>query len=162
MHSFIRWASSATLLILVFSCFSTILAQSAGNSGTLVGTVTDPTGAVIPGAAVSLSNPVSGYIRQATTDNTGHYQFTNLPLNPYRVTISAHSFAPVTEDADVRSTVPITLNASLKPGGTSTVVEVTSTGGDLIEGDPVGHTDVDRDLFQKLPLESASSSLSSL
>src|ERR1035438_2460908 len=50
---------------------------------------------------------------------------------------------------------------SLKPGETSTTVEVT-TGQDLIENDPVGHTDVDRDLFEKLPLESPSSALSSL
>jgi hypothetical protein len=66
------------------------------------------------------------------------------------------------QDVDVRSTVPITLTAALKPGATSTMIEVTTESADLIEGDPVGHTDIDRDLFQKLPLESASSSLSSL
>ena len=51
----------------------------------LVGTVTDATGAIVPGATVSIENPVSGYSRVTTTDSSGHYQFTNLPLNPYHV-----------------------------------------------------------------------------
>src|ERR1022692_3101364 len=162
MHTLIQRASFATLLISIFFSFSGILAQSAGNSGTIYGTVTDSTGAIIQGAAVSISNPVSGYSRQTKSDSAGRYQFTNLPLNPYHLSVSAPSFSSISEDADDRSTVSLTLNATLKPGGTSTVIEVTTTGGDLIEGDPVGHTDIDRDLFQKLPLESASSSLSSL
>jgi hypothetical protein len=162
MHTLIQRAFFATLLISILISFSAAFAQSAGNSGTLYGTVVDPSGAIIPGAAVSISNPVSGYSRNTSTDNTGHYQFTNLPLNSYHLTISASSFATVAEDADVRSTVPTPLNATLKPGVASTIVDVTTSGGDLIENDPVGHTDVDRGLFDKLPLESQSSSLSSL
>jgi hypothetical protein len=162
MHTLIQRASFATFLICVFSSFSTILAQSAGNSGTIYGTVTDSTSAVIPNASVSVENPVSGYSRQAKTDSAGHFQFNNLPLNPYHMTVSAPSFSTTVQDVDVRSTVPITLTATLKPGATSTMIEVTTEAADLIEGDPVGHTDIDRDLFQKLPLESASSSLSSL
>ncbi len=162
MHTLIQRAFFATLLVSIFFNSPAILAQSAGNSGTIYGTVTDATGAIIQGAAVSINNPVSGYSRQTKSDSGGHYQFTNLPLNPYHLTISAASFNSISEDADVRSTVPLTLNAILKPGTTSTVIEVTTNGGDIIEGDPVGHTDIDRDLFQKLPLESASSTLSSL
>src|ERR1017187_1948966 len=162
MHTLIQRASFATLFIAIFFSFSAVLAQSAGNSGTIYGTVADPTGAVIRGASVAIENPVSGYSRHTTTDGSGRYQFTNLPLNPYHLTISAPSFGTISQDADVRLTVPTAVNVSLKPGETSTTVEVTTTGGDLIEGDPVGHTDIDRDLFQKMPLESESSSLSSL
>src|SRR6266702_1713270 len=162
MNTLFRRASFATLLVSLFFNLSGARAQSAGTSGTVYGTVTDPGGAIIQGADVTIANPVSGYSRQTRTDTAGHYQFTNLPLNPYHLTISAPTFASAAADADVRSTVPITLNTSLKLSATSTMVEVTTNGGDLIEGDPVGHTDIDRDLFQKLPLESASSSLSSL
>jgi len=162
MHTLIQRAFFAAFLICIFFGFSGILAQSAGNSGTIYGTVSDVTGAVIRGATVSVTNPVSGYSRQTKTDNAGHYQFSNLPLNPYHLSFSAATFSSTYEDIDVRSTVPMTLTTTLQPGTTSTVVEVTTTGGDLIENDPVGHTDVDRDLFEKLPLESASSSLSSL
>jgi hypothetical protein len=162
MHTLVQRASFASLLISILFSFSVAWAQSAGNSGTIYGTVTDPTGAIVRGATVTIQNPVSGLSRQTKTDSTGRYQFTNLPLNPYHLGISAPGFSSASLDADVRSTVPLTLNSSLTLGAASTVVEVTTTAGDLIENDPVGHTDVDRDLFQKLPLESQSSTLSSL
>src|ERR1017187_2118454 len=127
MHTLIQRASFATLFIAIFFSFSAVLAQSAGNSGTIYGTVTDPTGAVIPGASVTIENPVSGYSRHTTSDSTGRYQFTNLPLNSYHLTISAASLGTISQDADVRSTVPITVNVSLKLGETSTTVEATTT-----------------------------------
>src|SRR5258708_35449978 len=126
MHTLIRRAYFATLFISILFSFAPAQAQSAGNSGTIYGTVADPTGAVIASATVTISNAVSGYSRQTKTDNAGHSQFPNLPLNPYHLTISAPSFATVTEDADVRSTVPTSLNATLKPGLGSTTVEVTT------------------------------------
>src|ERR1700722_12239143 len=138
---------------------SCVLAQS--NSGTIVGTVTDPSGAVVSGATVSISNPVSEYARTAVTDKAGRYQFTSLPFNPYHLTVSATGFAAVAQDVDVRSTVPVTLTNTLRLGSASSTVTVEG-GGDLVESDSTFHTDVDRDLFQKVPLESPSSSLSSL
>jgi hypothetical protein len=124
------------------------------------GTVTDATGAIVPNATVTIENPVSGYSRTATSDSAGSYQFTNLPLNPYHLTVSLKGFATYTQDVDVRSFVPITLKNTLAIGTSSTVIEV--TGNDLVENDSTFHTDVDRGLFNKLPLESQSSSLSSL
>jgi hypothetical protein len=61
----------------------------------------------------------------------------------------------------VRSPLPVEAKISLKIGVANESVTVT-TAGDLVETDPSTHTDVDRELFDKLPLESASSSLSSL
>jgi len=55
--------------------------QSAGNAGTVAGTVTDATGAIVPGASVTLSNTVSGFSRSVTTDNAGTYTITNVPFN---------------------------------------------------------------------------------
>lgn len=136
------------------------LRAQAGSSGTILGTVTDPAGAILPGAAVSLTNVVSGLNRQTKTDNAGHYQFTNLPPNTYGISVSAPGFGVSTESADVRSFVPVTVNTSLKIGGTSAEIDV--SGAAALESDPTFHTDIDRSLFQKLPLESQSSSLSSL
>src|SRR6266481_1523799 len=145
-------------------CFSLSIpglwAQSAGNGGTIYGTVTDATGAIVPNATVSIKNPVSGYTRTTTSDSQGRFQFTNLPLNPYHLVVNVAGFAPHSQDVDVRSSVPITLKSTLSVGGESTVIEV--TGSDLLENDSTFHTDIDRDLFNKLPLESQSSSLSSL
>ena len=165
MHTRIRRASLTTLFISIFCSCSIILAQSAGNSGTIYGTVTDASGAVIPSASVAIENPVSGYNRLAKTDSSGRYQFNNLPLNPYHLSISAPGFSTFAQDVDIRSSVPKDSRECFSQGRSrlTTAVEARPTsGGDLIEGDPVGHTDIDRDLFQKLPLESSSSALSSL
>jgi hypothetical protein len=161
MHTSIRRVIFALFVVVFFVFGSTGLwSQSAGNAGTVVGTVTDATGAIVPGATVSIENPVSGYSRITTTDSSGHYQFTNLPLNPYHLVVSLTGFASSTQDVQVRSFVPITVKTALTIGATSTVVNV--TGSDLVENDSTFHTDVDRGLFDKLPLESQSSSLSSL
>ncbi len=138
-----------------------VFAQSAANSGTLSGIVTDPSGAVVPGATVSIMNPVSQYSRTAITDRTGHYQFPNVPFNPYHLTVTMSGFATAVEDVDVRSVVPVSANISMKVSGGDSTVTVEG-GEDLVENDPTFHTDVDRGLFQQLPLESQSSSVSSL
>ncbi len=135
-------------------------AQTAGNSGTIAGSVVDATGAVIPGATVTLDNPVSGYKVKAVTDASGHYQFSNLPFNSYHLVVTAAGFGSFTEDARIQSSVPLALNEVLKPG--QSAENVTVTGSDLIESDTTFHTDINRSLFNKVPLESQSSGLSSL
>jgi Carboxypeptidase regulatory-like domain len=161
MHTSIRRGIFALFAIIFSFSISGLSAQSAGSAGTIYGTVTDATGAIVPGATVTIANPVSGYGRSATSDQDGHYQFTNLPFNPYHLAVSVAGFAPYSQDVEVRSTVPVTLKTALAVAGSSTVVEV-NTGGDLLENDSTFHTDLDRDSFSKLPLESQSSSLSSL
>jgi Carboxypeptidase regulatory-like domain len=146
------------LLVVLFPAFPTLHAQS--NSGTVTGTVTDPTGAVIPGATVAIQNPVSGLQRTATTDSSGRFQFINLPHNTYHVTAAATGFSSVAGDADVSSAIAVNLNLALKVAGEATTVNVEAS--DLMQESAVFTTPVDRGLFDKLPLESQSSSLSSL
>jgi len=138
-----------------FSCF----AQS--NSGTVQGSVLDPSGAVIAGAVVTIQNPVSHYSRSAASDSQGKFEFANIPYNNYHLTAVAAGFQAGTEDINVRSAVPMELKISLALGKETQTVTV-EAGADLIETTSTTHTDVDRDLFDKLPLESSSSSLSSL
>src|SRR5271165_810028 len=90
--------------------------QSTGNAGSITGTVTDATGAVVPSATVLLQNPVSQYSRSATTDSAGKFAFSNVPLNPYHVTVTAKGFANSSVDAEIRSSVPVSLNVSLQIG----------------------------------------------
>lgn len=146
-------------------CFSTAMlppvlpAQTAGSTS-IDGTVIDPSGAVVPNATVTIRNPVSGFERSATTDAAGSFNLPNVPFNPYHLTVSAAGFAPYAQDVEVRSVVPLHVNISLTLKAASTTVSVEA--GDLLEIQPTFHTDVDRDLFNKLPLESQSSSVSSL
>ncbi|HXO34625.1 MAG TPA: TonB-dependent receptor [Candidatus Acidoferrales bacterium] len=137
-------------------------AQSVGNSGSINGSVVDPTGAVVSNANVDIRNPVSGFDRSTTTDATGKFAFTNVPFNPYHLTVTATGFSSYAQDVEPRSSVPVSVAISLKVSGSTTQVSVEAEGGDLIENDSTFHTDVDRNLFDKLPLESQSSSVSSL
>ena len=137
-------------------------AQSVGNSGSLNGSVIDPTGAVVANATVEIRNPVSGFDRSTTTDNAGKFAFTNVPFNPYHLTVTAQGFSSYVQDVEPRSSVPVVVPITLKVSGSTTQVTVEAEAGDLIENDPTFHTDVDRNLFDKLPLESQSSSVSSL
>jgi hypothetical protein len=161
MRTYVRYFAVFLLAALLQVDLSLSYAQSAANSGTISGTVTDPTGAVVPNATVSIANPVSQYSRTTTTDSAGHYRFPNVPFNPYHLTVNATGFASVAQDIDVRSTVAMTVNPSLTLGAASTTVTVEG-GQDLVENDPTFHTDIDRNLIEKVPLESQSSSLSSL
>jgi hypothetical protein len=135
-------------------------AQS-GSSTSVTGTVIDPSGAVVPNATVEIHNPVSGFARTMATDGAGKFSFPNVSFNPYHLSITGQGFAPYAQDIDVRSIVPLSLNITLAVKGSSEVVNVEAAA-DLVETDPVGHTDVDRKLFDKIPLESQSSSVSSL
>jgi hypothetical protein len=132
-----------------------------GNAGEVRGTVTDPTGAVIAGATVNLNNPVSGLSRTATTDGAGQFVFSNIPFNPYRIAVSAPGFASLNQAIEIRSVVGTNLKLVLQIATSDTTVTV-EAGGDLVETDSTFHTDVDRAQMDKLPMESASSTLSSL
>ena len=135
---------------------------SSGSAGTVAGTVKDQTGAIIVGATVTIHNPVTGYERTVSTDATGGFIFTNIPFNPYHLSVTDAGFNPHAQDVDLNSPVPISLNITLELAGGKTEVTVSTETSDLIEVDPTAHTDVDRSLIDKLPLESQSSSLSSL
>ncbi len=153
----------AAFMIVFFSTLTlAVQAQSAGNSTSVIGTVTDPSGAVVASANVEIRNPVSGFSRSTRTDSAGKFTIPNVPFNPYHVTVTGQGFAPYAEDIDLRSVVPVTLNVALQVKGSSETVTVEAGSEDLLENTPSFHTDVDRDLFDKIPLESASSSVSSL
>lgn len=94
--------------------------------GTVVGTVTDPSGAAIAGAAVSVVSMDTNEVRQATTSSGGTYSVPNLPPGQYRVEVQQKGFkqsiqAGVQVQVDVTSRVDI----SLQVGNVSQTVEVT-------------------------------------
>jgi hypothetical protein len=155
------WLSSVAFIVVVFLFCYTASAQTSG-AGTIQGTITDPTNAVIAGAKVEIHNPVSGYQRSVTSDSAGHFSISNVPFNPYHLNVSGKGFAAYSQDVDVRSNVPVNLTIGLKLTGASETVTVEAGANDLIEADTTFHTDIDRALFDKIPLESMSSSVSSL
>jgi Carboxypeptidase regulatory-like domain len=161
LASYVKSRAAAFLFTILLAIALGAHAQS-GNSTSITGTVVDPSGAVVTNATVEVRNPVSGFSRNAVTDAAGKFVVPNVPFNPYHLTVTGQGFALYSGDVDVRSTVPVNLNIALKVGGSAESVTVEADGGDLIETTSSFHTDVDRGLFDKMPLESQSSSLSSL
>jgi hypothetical protein len=151
-------------LVLSFSFWFWAIPSRAqlGNSGSIEGVVKDASGGVVAGAKVEISNPVSGFRREVITGIDGSFRVTNVPFNPYHLAVSAEGFSSITQDVDVRSTVPTTLQINLKVGTAATSITVEASGGDLVETESTFHTDVDQKIIDRLPLESASSSLTSL
>jgi hypothetical protein len=145
-------------LILNFHAY----AQSGSNSGSINGTVLDPTGAVVPNATVEIHNPVSHFDRSTTTDKSGTFSLPNIPFNPYHMSVTAAGFAQGGQDVEIRSIVPLSLKVDLQVLGSKTSVTVEAPAADLLENDPTFHSDIDKNLWDKLPLESTTSSLSSL
>jgi hypothetical protein len=134
-------------------------AQGLGGAGTVQGIVKDPTGAVMQAVEVRISNPVTGFVRTATTDAQGRYLFTNLPPNPYHITVDVQGFQTFRQDVEVRTGLPITLDLTLELAGAATSVDVVGHDTDLVERDPSAHTDIDQTLIAKLPIEASASSL---
>ncbi|MGH9499721.1 MAG: carboxypeptidase regulatory-like domain-containing protein [Terriglobales bacterium] len=161
LASYAKSRRVALFVALYFGLALNVHAQS--ESATSVnGTVVDPSGAVVPKATVEIRNPVSGFVRDTTTDNGGKFSIPNVPFNPYHLTVTSAGFTAHAQDIDVRSIVPLELSISLKVTGSNETVTVEAAGEDLLENTSTFHTDVDRNLFDKLPLESSSSSVSSL
>src|SRR5487761_12789 len=112
----------SVLLIGFFACVSAY-AQVAG--GTLSGTITDPTGAVIPQVQVSIRNTATGITTNVVTNSAGLYTAPNLVPGPYEVTVSARGF-----QTELRTSITLTvgaqqvLNVSLPVGQTTQTVSV--------------------------------------
>jgi Carboxypeptidase regulatory-like domain/TonB-dependent Receptor Plug Domain len=155
---------SAGVIASLFFCVLFLSVSAYGQvagSGSIQGRVLDPSGAAVPNATVTIQNPVSGYDQSAVTDSQGQFSFQNVPLNQYHMTVTAKGFGAHVQDVNVRSGVPVSVKVSLALAGTTTTVTVESAP-DLIENTPTTHTDVSDQLFDKVPLESQSSSVSSL
>ena len=138
-----------------------IWAQGGGTCCRISGVVADPSGAVIPGATVTIVNPVSGYQRTLTTDAAGHFSFSNVPLNNYHLEVTAAGFGPVTHDVDLIGRVPVSLTLTMQLSSQTTTVTVTTDSGDLVNASPSTHTAVNMSLLQTLPTDDVTNGLSS-
>ena len=117
------------ILLLAALLLTSIGAQAqTGNAGTVRGNVTDPSGAVIPGATIHLTNSSSGLDRSTTTDASGQFVFSNVPFNPYQLTVSAAGFSSFSQSAEIRSVVGINLKLVLQIAGGSQTVTVEASG----------------------------------
>src|SRR6266496_169318 len=112
-------------IVLALGCVLLLGASIYGQwvaSGTIEGTVVDPTGAVVVGAMVEIRNPLTGFQQTAVTDSSGMFRFTNVPFNPYHIQVTQKGFAPAAQDVNVRTTVPIPVKITLAVAGVTEAV----------------------------------------
>jgi len=142
-----------SLLLVGLILISSSLAWAQVTSGSITGVVSDPTGAVIPGAKVAVTDATKGYDYPATTDAVGRYLVTNLPPSSYVVTVEARGFKTSRQAGiavDVGSRVAVDVHLEL--GATAQAVEVTGAAPVLQTQDAVTGQEVDRTLINNLPL----------
>src|ERR1041384_4475213 len=87
-----------TIAFLALFLVGASLAFGQGPVGTLTGTVTDPAGAVVAGAAVTATNSATGVETSTTTTGTGTYTLPYLPAGQYKVRVSAPGFRTATAE----------------------------------------------------------------
>ena len=114
-------------MILISMCSLNALAQDS-TSGTIQGTISDPQGAVVPGATVEAKNLSTSFARSFTTDSEGRFTLLSMPPGRYVVTVTKQGFAKLNQE-NVELTVGrlVSLNLALKVSGISGEVTITST-----------------------------------
>jgi Carboxypeptidase regulatory-like domain/TonB-dependent Receptor Plug Domain len=131
------------------------------SSGTISGVVTDQSGGVLQGAAVTVKNSITNYTQSAITDQTGSFRLNNIPENTYQLTVTASGFALASQQIEVHSTIPITTNVMLMLASTNESLTVQENAA-LVEAQPSAHTNTDSLVFSKLPDSGPAAGLSDL
>ena len=155
-----RRLSTFTLTVLGFTLLGLIAASSVAAygqaiSGSLVGTVTDSSSAVVSNASVAITKIDTGVTTTSKTSGTGAYRFENLPVGAYKLTVKSTGFKTAVQQVDVVLNQTGTLNVTLSPGGTSEVVEVSGVATTIDTTSPQLQTTYDERFSQDLGVTSA-------
>lgn len=114
------------MAVLVLSLGAGKMYAQATASGTIQGTVTDHSGAVVVGVQVIAKNKGTDLARTVSTSDTGYYRFDLLPAGVYTINIAKTGFSTVLETVELMVGQVATVNAELKTGSMSETIEVTS------------------------------------
>ncbi len=145
-HPRISAILSCTALLL---CAGTAFAQRVG---TVQGTVTDPTNALIPGATVTLSSAISGYEQTMQTDANGAYKFSSVPFAQFTLHAEAPGFDHHDATAELRSNIPLVINIQLHLPEAKQEITVTEQA-PLLETTSAGtHHDLDLSKLERQPV----------
>lgn len=141
----------AIALVLVCLCSATVVAQIATTS--LRGVVTDPSGAVVPGATITLDNKAAGQMLTTTSKSSGEYQLLQIQPATYLITITAPGFGSQSKSAELLVNQPATINFALTVQSSNQVVDVTESAQTLNTVDASLGGAVDNQTIQALPSE---------
>jgi hypothetical protein len=142
---FVKFLSTLSLLLLCLA-----LPASAQFDASVSGSVLDPTGAVIPGAAVTLTNTATNQVQTTTSSDAGFYRFGSLALGSYNVDVAIKGFVKNSLTVALNSQTPRDLNITLTPGSSGDTVTVTADQlpvlqtGDASIGATIGSAEIQR------------------
>lgn len=130
-HSKYQLCRAATVCLAAATVLSvgSSYAAAQADSGRIVGTVTDPSGAAIPNATITLLNPQTGLKLSGTSNGSGELNIPAVPQGTYTATVAATGFSTQTQQVAVAVTQNLTLNFKLQLGEATTTVEVTGEAG---------------------------------
>jgi hypothetical protein len=94
--------------------------------GSVQGVVKDPTGALVPNASITVTQPVTGYRQTTQTDAAGTFKLVNLPFNTYKIRAEASGFQAAEQSIDLETTIPLNIELSLSLEEATSYVTVTS------------------------------------
>ena len=140
-----------TVIVLVLAFAVSLWAQTS-NTGTVVGMVADPSGSVVPGAAVQLRDTATGVVRSVVANPSGHYAFVGVPPGKYSATASAKGFEQaVVVSVEVEVSKSYTVDFQLSLGQAHQVVEVASSAAELQTLDSTVGSTLGGDTLQWMP-----------
>src|SRR3989442_1512697 len=124
---------SNRILLVLFPALLALPAAAQTVTGTILGVVTDPSGAVIPGASIVATNPATGFSRSANSDGEGNYRITFLSLGTYRVEARSTGFErTVREGIAVQADERVHLDFALSVGEATQTIEI-KAGASLVQ-----------------------------
>lgn len=146
-----RSIHSILLVAFVVALASGVFAQTSTTS--LRGTVLDPSGAVVPGAQITLNNEATGFQVAKVTNPNGEYNFLQIPPGKYTVTVNQSGFAPQTKVAELLVNQPATVNFTLSVNASAITVDVSSATETLNTTDATIGNAVNNSTIVALPME---------
>jgi hypothetical protein len=147
------WILPSLLAIAVLTTFGAGLLHAQVDTGSITGTVTDSTGAVVGGAKVTLVNEGTGVTLSTNSGSDGNYVFSPVRIGSYKLEAAAQGFkTQVQTHVVVEVSARVLLNFTLQPGATTETVEVTSSAPVLQAEDASVGQVVDQRNVNNLPL----------
>ncbi len=139
------------MLVCILSAVSPSFGQLATTS--LRGTIKDPSGALVPGAKITIADKATGRSFSAVADNTGQYVFNQIPPAKYEITVNATGFGNQTKSAELLVNQPATIDFALSVQASSVTVDVSATAQTLNTSDASLGNSAGTELIQALPSE---------
>jgi hypothetical protein len=138
--------------LLLFLGFSTCVWPQTGLTS-LRGTVTDPSGALLAGAEVALEEPTTGFHATHSTDQSGAYEFPQIPPGKYAITVNKAGFGKQVKTAELLVSQPATINFALSVQAINERVEVSDIAQTVNTTDATIGNAVSNSTIQALPME---------